>query len=76
MKRMSLFLFGLMLAVASIAAEEIIKLPKTNFDRGGKIMDAFDKRQSTREYASRALVLSDLSDLLWAANGVISPVFG
>ncbi len=76
MKRMSLFLFGLMLAVASIAAEEIIKLPKPNFDRGGKIMDAFAKRQSTREYASRALVLSDLSDLLWAANGVNRPELG
>ena len=28
------------------------------------------ERHSTREFAAKALSLSDLSDLLWAANGV------
>ena len=36
-------------------------------------MKALSERQSTREYASKALTLADLSDLLWAANG-INPV--
>ena len=35
-----------------------------------KVMKALSERQSTREYASKALSLADLSDLLWAANGI------
>ena len=33
-------------------------------------MKALSERHSTREFAAKALSLSDLSDLLWAANGV------
>jgi len=33
-------------------------------------MKALSERHSTREYASKALSLADLSDLLWAANGI------
>ena len=36
-------------------------------------MKALSERQSTREYASKALSLADLSDLLWAANGINRP---
>jgi hypothetical protein len=33
-------------------------------------MKALSERHSTREFASKALSLADLSDLLWAANGI------
>ena len=39
-------------------------------------MKALSERQSTREYASKALSLGDLSDLLWAANGINRPESG
>lgn len=39
-------------------------------------MQALEKRQSTREYADKALSLQDLSDLLWAANGINRPESG
>ena len=39
-------------------------------------MKALSERQSTREYASKALSLADLSDLLWAANGINRPESG
>ena len=39
-------------------------------------MKALSERQSTREYASKTLSLADLSDLLWAANGINRPESG
>ena len=39
-------------------------------NRTGTVMKALSERHSTREFASKALNLSDLSDLLWAANGI------
>ncbi len=33
-------------------------------------MQAFAQRESLREYSEKALSLQDLSDLLWAANGI------
>ena len=40
------------------------------YKRQGAVMKALSERHSTREYASKALSLADLSDLLWAANGI------
>ena len=39
-------------------------------------MEAFQKRSSTNAYQSRDLSLQDLSDLLWAANGINRPESG
>ena len=39
-------------------------------------MEAFANRHSTREYAAKALTLTDFSDLLWAANGINRPEEG
>lgn len=38
--------------------------------RAGTVMKALSERHSTREYVSKALSMADLSDLLWAANGI------
>lgn len=41
--------------------------------RGKAVMQALSERKSTRQFAPDKLTLRDLSDLLWAANGVNRP---
>jgi SagB-type dehydrogenase family enzyme len=41
--------------------------------RGLSIMQAFDRRASASVFTSEKLKLQDLSDLLWAANGINRP---
>ena len=50
-----------------------IILNKPNLKRGIPIMQALEKRQSTRQFSSKELSLQDISDLLWAANGINRP---
>jgi SagB-type dehydrogenase family enzyme len=45
-------------------------------NRGFPVMQALKARASATEYNSRKLELQDLSDLLWAANGVNRPENG
>ena len=73
MRKVQLLLVCLVLSVAASAADKVVKLPKPNLNRAGTVMKALSERQSTREYASKALSLADLSDLLWAANGINRP---
>lgn len=70
MRRVQLFLIGLILSAAVFAADKVIKLPQPNLNRTGTVMKALSERHSTREFASKALSLADLSDLLWTANGI------
>ncbi len=72
MKKLQLFVVCLMMA-ATCAAQKVIQLPKPNLNRAGTVMKALSDRCSTREYADKALTNADLSDLLWAANGVNRP---
>lgn len=70
MRKIQLLLVCLLFSVAAFAADKVIKLPKPNLKRAGTVMKALSERHSTREYASKALSMADLSDLLWAANGI------
>ena len=47
-----------------------IVLDKPNLTRGESIMATLSQRQSSREFSTKELSHTDLSDLLWAANGV------
>lgn len=47
-----------------------LKLNRPDLNRGVNVMKAFSDRHSDREFSTRELSLQDLSDLLWAANGV------
>ena len=49
------------------------KLNRPDLNRGVNVMKAFSDRHSDREFSTRELSLQDLSDLLWAANGVNRP---
>ena len=70
MKRVQLLLVYVVLSAAVFAADKVIKLPQPNLNRAGSVMKALSERHSTREFAQKALSLADLSDLLWAANGI------
>lgn len=53
-----------------------IKLPAPNMDRGTNVMKALKDRKSDRTCSGKELSLNDLSDLVWAANGVNRPADG
>lgn len=50
-----------------------VSLPLPDKNRGVSVMKALSQRMSVRECAQKDLSLSDLSDVLWAANGVNRP---
>lgn len=69
------FSFCFLLICNSFTGQEpgTIILPKPDKTRGLPIMQAFDARASVREWSSQKLTQQDLSDLLWAANGINRP---
>lgn len=72
---MKLFLLiGLIMTTAVLAQNaEPIALKQPNLKRGIPVMQALSLRKSTREFVSKPLDIQDLSDLLWAANGINRP---
>lgn len=74
MRKLS-FIIASCLLIVTMNAQELkeIKLNAPDKDRGTSIMKTLSTRHSEREYASTALSLQDLSDLLWAANGINRP---
>jgi len=71
MRKLFVYLIGLMTGFAVYAQElQEIKLNAPNKTRGSVMMKALADRMSVREYDTKALSLQDLSDLLWATNGV------
>jgi nitroreductase len=53
-----------------------VKLSEPNKTRGLPVMEAFAARASVRDWSDKALRPRDLSDLLWAADGVNRPEIG
>ena len=54
----------------TVIAQEIIKLPESNKTNGKPLMQALNERSSSRKFADKDLSEQQLSDLLWAANGI------
>jgi len=65
----------ILLASYCIQAQElsVIQLNAPDKTRGSAVMKALDDRQSVREFSSETIKPQDLSDLLWAANGINRP---
>jgi hypothetical protein len=78
MKKISTVLMMLFLLFTLSFSQELqsIKLNNPNLDRGLPIMHAFQERASTKEFDTKKLSVQDLSDLLWAANGINRPESG
>jgi SagB-type dehydrogenase family enzyme len=51
----------------------IIKLPEPGYDSDTSIEEAILERRSVRDYKDEPLTLAELSQLLWAAQGVTNP---
>lgn len=51
-------------------AETVINLPKPKTKTNISLEETLNKRRSIREYSSEALTLSEVSQLLWAAQGI------
>ncbi|MDL2240677.1 nitroreductase family protein, partial [Bacteroidales bacterium OttesenSCG-928-K22] len=49
---------------------QTIELPKPSATRNCDIVKALSERKSTREMVAEHVSLQDLSDILWAANGI------
>lgn len=71
MRKISFLLTALLFITVMNAQElKVIKLSAPDKTRGAAVMKAFSDRHSDREFASKELSLQDLSDVLWAANGI------
>ena len=71
MRKLFVYLIGFLTGFVVYAQDlQEIKLNAPDKTRGSVVMKALTDRMSVREYDSKALSLQDLSDLLWAANGV------
>lgn len=77
MNKQKQFLLGL-IAVGSMFAQghEPIALKPPDLTRGLPVMKAFEQRASAADFDTARLDIQDLSDLLWAANGVNRPAIG
>lgn len=67
-----LFILTALLFITVMKAQDLtaIKLNAPDKTRGAVVMKAFSDRHSDREFAKKELSKQDLSDLLWAANGI------
>lgn len=66
------------IVTVSIQAQALqpIQLNKPNLKRGATVMQALNDRKSANEFTDKMISRQDLSDLLWAANGINRPETG
>ena len=62
-----------LMELASVGAQEIIKLPAPKTEGGMPLLQALKERKTSREFGPQKLPLPVLSNLLWAAWGVNRP---
>jgi nitroreductase len=72
MKNMFLSLTAILLLTGCACAQDIA-LPTPDKKGGKPLMQALNERQSVRSFTSENLTNQQLSDLLWAANGINRP---
>lgn len=63
-------LFPLILTASLLAAEDLIRLPEPQTRGGMPLMEALAARKTSRRTRGVAPSLQQLSDMLWAANGI------
>jgi SagB-type dehydrogenase family enzyme len=71
MKKFSFIFFSILISFSAISQElQTTQLLSPQLDKGKSLMQALNDRHSTREFSDKELSLQQLSDLLWAANGI------
>ncbi|MDZ7372799.1 MAG: SagB/ThcOx family dehydrogenase [candidate division KSB1 bacterium] len=76
--KVMLSLAGVLVLLTTTSAQErkTIALNPPDTSRGQPLMKALAHRASVRDFDTTALSLRDLSDLLWAGNGINRPAEG
>jgi SagB-type dehydrogenase family enzyme len=71
MKKSLLIVIAFIFSIVAVAQElQPIKLLPPQTEKGKSLMKALEERRTTREYSERAMSLQDISNVLWAANGI------
>ena len=75
MKKLIFNIILIFSVINSVLAQELssIKLNNPNTKGGLPVMEALSQRASVKEWSEKKLNLQDLSDLLWASNGINRP---
>ncbi len=71
MKNLLLIIIALVFSTLAVGQElQPIKLLPPQTGNGKSLMKALEERCTTREFSDRAMSLQDISNVLWAANGI------
>ncbi|MDD5571145.1 MAG: nitroreductase family protein [Bacteroidales bacterium] len=70
--KIKLTLIAIMANLQILNAQDIV-LPKPDTTGGKPLMETLKKRSSSRSFSSKDLSLQELSNLLWAADGINRP---
>ncbi|MEI6275866.1 MAG: SagB/ThcOx family dehydrogenase [Prolixibacteraceae bacterium] len=70
MKKLICIFYFVLFATALMAQNQTITLNQPDTNRGLPVMKAFAERSSQSQFDTLSLKLQDLSDLLWAADGI------
>jgi hypothetical protein len=77
MKKITIYILFTIMAGSLLAqSPKTIVLNPPDTTRGLPVMKALSIRASAREFDTARINLQDLSDLLWAANGINRPESG
>ncbi len=63
-------------SVGEIKEETRIELPKPEYGSGLPLMEALKRRATSRSFLPEPLPMQEISNILWAANGVNRPQLG
>lgn len=75
-KTLFLFLISFLSLSGFSQSASLITLSQPDLSRGEPLMKALSQRASGQNFSSAEISLQDLSDLLWAANGINRPAEG